>query len=193
MNSVISVVIPTHNRLDGLKKSLESLLRQKQLPDEVIVVDDGSRLAVEYSVFEGFPTQVKCILLRNDEPKGGNNARNQGVMAASGDYIAFLDDDDQFKPNKVEVLQREIAKNASVDVFYHPAHIHMLNEGVSYISKPYGFSQDEDVYRSLLVQNRIGGTPMVTVRKQALLDVGLFDEQMPAMQDYELWLRLAKK
>lgn len=188
----ISVVIPTHNRREGLKASLQSLYEQTCLPDEIIVIDDGSSSAVNSSIFSIFPEEVKCVLLRNEIPKGGNNARNQGVMAAGGEYIAFLDDDDQFKPNKIEVLQAEITANPTVDIFYHPAHIHMLNEGVSYFAKPYVFAEKEDVFRTLLTQNKIGGTPMVAVRRKVLLSVGLFDENMPSLQDYELWLRLAK-
>lgn len=192
MKSTISVVIPTHNRPTGLALSLKSILGQTCLPAEIIVVDDGSFPVVEDSIFDGFPTSIKCTLLRNEQPKGGNNARNRGIKAATGDYIAFLDDDDQFKPEKIQVVAQAIEANPSVDVFYHPAHIHMVNENLSYYSKPYQFKSDDDIFQLLLVSNRIGGTPMTVVRKQTLLDVGLFDEEMPAMQDYELWLRLAK-
>lgn len=188
----ISVVIPTHNRPENLTESLKSIAKQSLLPAEVIVVDDGSLPAVEEKIFANFPSTVNCVLLRNNTSKGGNNARNQGIMVANGNYIAFLDDDDQFKPNKIEVLTEEIIANLKADIFYHPAHIHMVNENVSYITKLYKFKSTDDIFKALLVQNRIGGTPMVTIRKQALLDVGLFDEEMPALQDYDLWLRMAK-
>lgn len=191
MEASISVVIPTHNRPEGLARSLDSILNQTVMPEQVVIVDDGSTPSVSVDVFAAFPDSVRCTLLRNEKPQGGNNARNKGIIAAEGRYVAFLDDDDQFKPEKVEVLKHEISLNLGFDVFYHPAHIHMLNEGVSYYSKICRFDEKE-LFRALLVQNRIGGTPMVTVRKKALIDVGLFDEEMPALQDYELWLRLAK-
>lgn len=188
----ISVVIPTHNRLDGLASAIFSLSEQTVRPDEIIVIDDGSDQAVPASIFQGFPADVRTVLIRNETPKGGNHARNRGVLSATGDYIAFLDDDDTFKPKKIELLKKSAQENPSVDLIYHPAHIHMVNEGVSYFSKPKKFESDEEVFRRLLVSNLIGGTPMVTVRRTALLHAGLFDENMPALQDYELWIRLAK-
>jgi len=159
----------------------------------LIVVDDGSNPPVSEKVFAGCPSGLSKKLLRNDSPKGANNARNRGIRAARGEWIAFLDDDDEFFPEKIEVVSKAINKKVSpVDVIYHPAHIFMVNEGVSYISKPTGFSPEDDVFRKLLIKNHIGGTPMVVVKKAALLNVGLFDEALQSLQDYELWLRLAK-
>ena len=68
----------------------------------------------------------------------------------------------------------------------------MVNEKVSYITKPYSFKKEDDIFKMQLIKNIIGGTPMVTVKRKALLNVGLFDESLPALEDYELWLRLAK-
>lgn len=192
-NVTISIVIPTHNRPIGLREALKSIAKQTKLPKEVIVVDDGSNPIVSESVFRDLPQSVDYILLRNEMPKGGNNARNQGIMIARGSFIAFLDDDDRFKPNKIEVVQREINFRPDTDVLYHPAHIHMVNEGASYHSKLYNFKKNDNIFRALLVQNFVGGTSMVVVRRQCLIDVGMFDEKMPALQDYEMWLRLSKR
>lgn len=192
MKPSISVIIPTHNRPQGLKDSLESIRTQSLLPNEIIVVDDGSTPPVSKNIFDGFTNKTQCTLIRNETPQGGNNARNKGILAAKSDYIALLDDDDKFKPNKIEILSKEISNNPSYDIFYHAAQIHMLNEKVSYFTKPHRFMDNEDVFSVLLVKNVIGGTPMITARKKSLLDVGLFDEKMPALQDFELWLRLAK-
>lgn len=188
---LISVVIPTHNRLANLQESLASVLNQTVLPDEVIVVDDGSATPVTDAVFEGFPNTISTLLIRNEVPMGGNNARNKGVLATAADYIAFLDDDDRFKQNKIEELRKTVEQNPEADVIYHPAHIHMVNEGVSYYSRPRVFKSGENIYRILLLENVIGGTPMVTLKRDTLLKVGLFDEKMPALQDHELWLRMA--
>src|SRR5690554_1147533 len=192
MSFTVSVVIPTHNRPAGLQDALASLLKQTVLPDEVVVVDDGSQESVPKTIFDFFLAEVEVKLLRNEKPMGGNNARNRGVLASTSDYIAFLDDDDAFKPNKIEELKKAIYASNEADIIYHPAHIHMANEGVSYFSKPKAFKDGEDVFRHLLVKNVIGGTPMVTIKRRSLVDVGLFDEKMPALQDYELWLRMAK-
>lgn len=190
----ISVVIPSHNRLPGLQKSLESLWNQEIIPDEVIVIDDGSQLPLTKDIFLKAPDNIKKKLLRNDTASGANHARNRGILASKCDYIAFLDDDDMFKPEKIKMLKETIQKKPSADVIYHPAHIHMPNEGITYISKPKDITNNsQEALHLLLIGNPIGGTPMVTVRKQALIDSGLFDETLPAMQDRDMWLRLAEK
>lgn len=188
----VSVVIPTHNRLGGLASAISSLAQQTALPDEIVIVDDGSDKAVTHEIFRDIPESVRTTLLRNESPRGANHARNRGILSAAGDYIAFLDDDDTFKPKKIEILKKVIAENPHVDLIYHPAHVHMVNEGVSYFTKPREFREGEDAFRRLLISNVIGGTPMVAVRRKSLLEAGLFDEKMPALQDYELWIRLAK-
>lgn len=192
MTNSISVVIPTHDRGEDLGKSINSIFCQTKLPNELIVVDDRSNPSVSSDIFNNASEKISCRLIRNEIPRGANHARNLGIGAAQGEFIAFLDDDDEFKNNKIEVLFDEVEKNTDIDVFYHPAEIHMVKEKVVYFSKPKAFFPGEDIFRSLLVSNKIGGTPMVVVRKSALIDVGLFDEKMPALQDYELWLRLAK-
>ena len=193
-NNPTSVVIPTHNRPGGLEAAVNSVFNQTMLPKELIVVDDGSNPPVSEEIFAGCPSGLSTKLLRNESPKGANNARNRGIKEAAGEWVAFWDDDDEFFPEKVEVVSKAInEKRGDVDLIYHPAHVFMINEGVSYISKPTGFSPEDDVFRKLLIKNHIGGTPMVVAKKDALLKAGLFDELLPALQDYELWLRLAKQ
>lgn len=188
---MISVVIPSHNRPDGLMNSLESICSQTLLPREVIVIDDGSTPPISNNIFDGFPDAIKTVLLRNPIAKGANDARNRGVLKANGEFIAFLDDDDRFKLNKIEYLTSAIKKNPHIDVFYHPAHIHMPYESVSYISKPNQIKQGPEGVKQLLIGNPIGGTPMVTIRKKAIVKAGMFDQSFPALQDKELYTRLA--
>ncbi len=193
MKPVITVVIPTHNRPDGLAAAVDSIFNQTLLPGELIVVDDGSNPPVTQDVFLACPNGLTAKLTRNESPKGAPNARNRGILEANGDWIAFLDDDDEFFPEKIEWVSDTINKSdKSIDLIYHPAKINMLNERISYYSKPRKFSEGEDVFRLLLLKNHIGGTSMVVARKSALLTSGLFDEQLPALQDYEMWLRMAK-
>ena len=193
MNNSISVVIPTHNRPDGLAAAVKSVFNQTLQPKELIVVDDGSNPPVTEDVFTGCPAGLTTKLIRNEHPKGANNARNRGIVEATGEWIAFLDDDDEFFKDKIAAVSEVIAeKGDAIDLIYHPAHIFMVNEGVSYISKPKKFLPEDDVFRQLLIKNHIGGTSMVIARKEALVKAGMFDEQLPALQDYELWLRMIK-
>jgi len=188
---MISVIIPTHNRSQDLILALKSVYSQTHLPYEIIVVDDGSSPAILEEIFDSAPESIKCMLLRNNKAKGANFSRNLGVQAATGQYIAFLDDDDQFYDNKLECVNKLIRDVADVDLIYHPAEVHMVNQNVTYVSKPKIFSNSDNLVDELLLSNYIGGTSMVVLRKTALIDIGYFDVSMPALQDYELWLRFA--
>jgi glycosyltransferase involved in cell wall biosynthesis len=165
---------------------------QTRLPCEVVVVDDGSAPPVSLdglAVPQGLPLR----LIRNAAPAGPARARNLGIAAARGKWIAFLDDDDEFKPGKIEVVSRALERlGDAADVLYHPAEILMVNEGVRYISKPRAPDKAAGMYRELLVRNIVGGTPMLVVRTRCLLDQGAFDASLGALEDYELWLRLAR-
>jgi len=190
---MITVVIPSHNRVDELKRALHSVYVQSEKPSEIIVIDDGSSPQVENSIFDDCPEEITTILLRNEIARGANHARNRGIKAASEEWIAFLDDDDEYISSKIKDSKTAISKcQNNVDVLYHPAQIKMVNEGVSYITNPMGDYED-GLFRKLLIKNTIGGTPMVLVKRDAIISVGYFDESMKSRQDYDLWLRLAKK
>lgn len=190
----ISVLIITRDRPDELRRALASVLAQTLLPREVVVVDDGSTppvtldgLALAQS--QGLPLR----LIRNAVSAGPARARNLGIAAAAGAWIAFLDDDDEFKPGKIAVVSRALERlKDKVDVLYHPADIVMRNEGVRYVSKPRAPAGPDDMVRALLVRNIVGGTPMVVARKRTLVDAGAFDASLDALEDYELWVRLAR-
>ncbi len=189
----ISVVIPTHNRQEELKRALKSLFEQTVLPDEVIVVDDASQPAVNDDIFNDAPGSVSTKLLRHALPEGAASARNNGIKNASGDWIAFLDDDDTFFLNKIEKLITIIENNPNVDFIYHPALIHLVNEKVSYRTKPGKLSDIETNFSNLLSRNEIGGTSMVFVKRDLALEVGGFDKQFIPIEDYEFYLKLAEK
>ncbi len=192
MNNPVSVVIPTHNRPDGLAEAVKSIFKQTLLPKELIVVDDGSKPPVSEGVFAGCPTGLIAKLFRNESPKGANNARNRGINEATGEWIAFLDDDDAFFVQKIDVINEFILKNPKADLFYHPAEINLVREKITYTSGTSDASKYKDLVKQLLIRNIVGGTSMVVIRKSSLADVGGFDETLPAMQDKELYIRLAK-
>ena len=188
----ISVVIPTHNRPGGLAAAVKSVFNQTLLPKELIVVDDGSNPPVSEEVFAGCPAGLSTKLLRNESPKGANNARNRGIREASEEWIAFLDDDDAFYHQKIEAVNKSILKNPGADLFYHPAEINLIRENISYASGSSDASKYKDLVKQLLIRNIVGGTSMVIIRKSSLAEVNGFDEDLPAMQDKELYIRLAK-
>jgi glycosyltransferase involved in cell wall biosynthesis len=188
----ISVLICTHNRHRELRRAIASVAAQTLLPAELIVVDDGSTPPVS---LEGLvlPAALPLRLIRNAAPAGPARARNLGIAAAGGSWIAFLDDDDAFMPGKLDAVARTLASlRDAADVLYHPAEIVMVNEGVRYRSRPQAAVDAPAMYRALLVRNVVGGTPMVVARTRSLLACGGFDESLGALEDYELWLRLAR-
>lgn len=130
----VTVVIPTHNRSDGLDAAVKSVFNQTLLPKELIVVDDGSIPPVSEEVFYGCPSGLSTKLLRSESPKGANNARNRGIKEATGEWIAFLDDDDAFFIQKIEVVNNSIQNHPQADLFYHPAEINLIRENISYAS-----------------------------------------------------------
>jgi glycosyltransferase involved in cell wall biosynthesis len=192
----ISVLIITHNRHAALRRAIASVSQQTLLPMELIVVDDGSTPPVSRDglALPGvLPEALPLRLIRNPAPMGPARARNIGIAAAAGSWIAFLDDDDEFSPDKIDTVARALGRlRESADVLYHPAEIVMVNEGVRYTSRPGAADGAQEMYRALLVRNIVGGTPMAVVRKQSLLANGGFDESLAALEDYELWLRLAR-
>src|SRR5207253_1122849 len=106
------------------------------LPRELVIVDDGSTPPVSLDGLQ-VPQALPLRLIRNALPSGPARARNIGIAAADGAWIAFLDDDDEFKPGKIEAVARALDElGDAADVLYHPAEIVMANEGVSYTSRP---------------------------------------------------------
>lgn len=188
---MISVVIITHNRQQELVRALRSVQSQTVMPAEVIVIDDGSTPAVDQKTILTALGGISCRLLRNDVPRGPSGARNMGIRAAAGEWIAFLDDDDEFDRNKVAALADEIDRHPGIDLIYHPATVYMVNEKIVYDTQPQ--SLQTDAYATLLKKNVVGGTSMVTARKTSLLHAGEFDESLKAFEDYELWLRMAQR
>lgn len=188
---MISVVIASHNRIDSLRLALESVYQQTELPNEIVVVDDASTIKVPQDIFINCPHQIQTQLIRNETSLKASGARNVGIKNATSDYVSFLDDDDQFMPTKIEEISDLIKKENLPDVIYHAAKITLVNERISYFTKPGSYSS-KTFFNEMLISNKVGGTSMVIGKKSALLSVGLFDQSLPAIEDYELWLRLAK-
>lgn len=193
-NPSFSVVIATHNRPEELKRAVASILNQSSLPNEIIIVDDASLPPVNIDLASFSKAAVPIHVIRNETAKGPAGARNQGIFASVAEWVAFLDDDDEFLPAKIQRLKEFIADDKTgIEFVYHAARIKMVNEGVMYDTSPSPLPSDDTLYKSLLVQNIIGGTPMVAVKRAVLVANGGFDAKLKALEDYELWIRLASR
>ncbi|MEZ5651324.1 MAG: glycosyltransferase [Burkholderiaceae bacterium] len=180
---LISVVMPVYNGAATIVESIQSALDQTLTPIEIIVVDDGSQDDTLARI-ERFGELVR--VLRQD--RGGNaSARNLGLNEARGDWIAVLDADDIWAPNK---LERQIRHCQDADVIYSVTRNFGDCSAVGEITHLTDLRRPDDPLRSLMLDNFITHSS-VLVRRDALLAVDGYDAALRTACDWDLWLRLA--
>ncbi|RMD45126.1 MAG: glycosyltransferase family 2 protein [Aquificota bacterium] len=187
----VSVILPTFNRAKYLDRAISSVLSQSFYDFELIIVDDASTDNTEEIV--GMFKDERIIYVKNPKNLGGAGARNIGIKMAKGDFIAFQDSDDLWHPDKLE-LQMKVFEKAEEDVaVVYTAFIRKVGEKELIVPPPYVKKTEGYIYKELLTHINFVGTPTAVIRKEALEDVGYFDERFPRLQDWDLFLRLAKK
>lgn len=182
---MFSIIVPSYNRKAEIPNLLASLMQQTLHNFEVIIVDDCSKEAVEN--FEQYPFDV--TILRNEKNQGAAQSRNIGVAQARYEWLLFLDDDDRFLPNKCEVLAKTIEQNPELNFIYHPAECRMVNEGFTYFTRPHYDTKLLTLDNMLLV-NKIGGMPMLAVKKSLFEEVGGLSAELYSLEDYDFILKL---
>jgi len=182
----ISVVIPSYNRRHTLERALRSVIEQTSAVDEIILVDDGSTDDSAAMTTQLFP-DVKLIRQSN---RGVSAARNRGIRAARHDWIALLDSDDSWLPHKIQSI-REAALLHPGHVLYHSDEIWM-RRGVRVNPKQKHRKSGGWIFKQCLPLCAISPSASV-LRKSTLQALGLFDESLPACEDYDLWLRLCHR
>jgi glycosyltransferase involved in cell wall biosynthesis len=185
MSPKVSVVIPVFNRRVTVRRAIESVLAQTCQDFEIIVVDDGSTDATAASV--AALADHRITLIRHERNRGGSAARNTGIRASSGPYVAFLDSDDAWLPAKLE-RQLEMFERSSdrVGLVYTGAERIYADGSISqHIPRRHA-----NLVRPLLSLNVIGGTSVGMVRRDVLETLGGFDESLPSSQDLDLWFRV---
>jgi len=179
----ISVVIPTHNRLESLARAVESVLEQSRPIDEIIIVDNGSEPPVDPERFRRLHGSV--LVVRNDVAVGAAAARNMGVAHATGDFVAFLDDDDTWTPNKLEFVEDCLASHPDTDVVIHRTGYHVPAGPPSRVCSPV-----EDPLERM-IRSQPPHVDGVTIRR-SLHGNGPFDETMAGAEDLDYLISLAK-
>lgn len=187
---MISVIITTYKReLPILKRAIETVMKQTEKDIELIVVNDYPEYdALIRALMKEYPT-IRYI--SHKERQGACKARNDGIAAANGIYIAFLDDDDEWEENKLE-RQKKVMEETSADFVY------CTGRTINDISGEYSSMEfihecrSDDPVREMLKGNFMGGCSFPLIKKSVLNQLGGFDLDMPASQDYELWLRICK-
>lgn len=183
---LVSVIIPTYNRAEMLKEAIESALMQTYLAIELIVVDDGSSDNT-HKIIEVFKDRIKRICIQNS---GVSHARNVGIKASKGEFIAFLDSDDLWLKDKVQV-QIDYFKSHSSECICQTEEIWIRNGkrvNPKNIHKKYSGQIFEKCIPLCIVS-----PSAVMIRRKVFEDIGCFDEKMPACEDYDLWLRSSLK
>jgi glycosyltransferase involved in cell wall biosynthesis len=185
----VSVIIPSYNTATLIGDALDSVLAQTYRDFEIITVNDGSPDTPELErVLERYRERIVYLKQENRRACG---ARNNAIRHAGGEYLAFLDSDDSWMPTYLEEQIRRLDADSSLDMIYCDCLIEAdgLQAGKTHMQMcP---SQGPVTFESLLLekcQPPISGT---VVRRQALINAGLFDESLKMCDDFEMWLRLA--
>lgn len=184
---LVSAVIPTYNNAALVGDGVASALAQTHQPIEVIVVDDGSTDNT-LDRLQRFGSEVRII---QQEHAGPAVARNAGIRAASGEYVAFLDADDLWLPEKVARCVALLEANANAGVAYTGVRIFEMDTGSRYLLDQY--AKSGHLARDLFMECRGVNTSTLVVRKKCLAAVGGFDEEFFRAQDWDLMIRLAEQ
>lgn len=185
----ISVVIPAYNSARTLDRALSSVRRQTLLPGETLVVDDCStddtpRIVAAYA-------DIGARLITLTQRGGASNARNVGVRAAKGEFVAFLDADDEWLEAKLERQLAIIAADAQMSFVSCRAKLLGVNGYIiGSIHDGVPVATGGEAWRALLAHNFIA-TPCVMARRDTLLQLGGFDTSLPIAEDQDMWIRLA--
>ncbi len=182
----ISVIIPAFNRCGLLPRAIESVLRQQGAVFEIIVVDDGSTDGTAEMLERSFP-QITCIRQSRQGPAA---ARNRGLEAASGEWIAFLDSDDEWLDGKL-LAQMEFFRQNPAYPLCQTEEIWIRNGRRVNPMKKHKKSGGQ-IFEQCLPLCIISPSA-VMMHRDLFAQVGLFDETLPACEDYDLWLRVTAR
>lgn len=178
---LISVIIPTRNRSSQLIKAIDSALSQTWANIEIIVVDDAS----DDETSNIIPTKYSDIkYIRNTSPQGGSFARNIGIKNSNGIYIAFLDDDDTWLPEKLELQVSQFKSRDDVSL------VTCSYYEINLSKKRYVRVREVNHLQDLLCQNSLGGASMYLTKKDFLLKVGCFDSSLSSGQDWDILIKM---
>jgi glycosyltransferase involved in cell wall biosynthesis len=183
---LVSVVIPAYNRANVLPRAINSVLAQTYKDFEIIVVDDCSKDNTGEVMKQFSDPRIRYI--KHERNKGGNAARNTGIKASEGEFVAFLDSDDEWLPIKLEKQLPAFTKS-NVGLVY--SGFIFIEESVA-TQRRYLVNKTEDFRQDLLVTNFVGTASVAVVRKVLLNRINGFDETLRSCQDWDLYLRLSE-
>jgi len=189
---MVSVIITTYNRpVERVKNAIYSVIRQTYKDWELLVINDfpqDKKLSDEIAcmIEEIHDSRIRYIV--NDVNRGANYSRNRGVSEAKGEFVAFLDDDDEWLSEK---LEKQISQFTKPEIGIVCCKFYVKRQGSEDKILPKKIVLD-NCFERILVGNFIGPTSMPLIRKKYISQIGGFDEKMKSCQEYDLWIRLIK-
>ena len=186
----ISIIIPAYNAEQTIIKTIESIQRQTFTDYEIIVIDDGSTDQTKDVVSRIEDRRLKISAYQN---AGAATARNRGIAQATGKYLAFIDADDLWTPDKLELQLEALQKNPTAGVAYSWTTSVFLykQKEVWHPCNPVLF--EGNVYPKMLLGNFLASGSNPLIRQEAILSVGGFDSDLLHCEDWDFYLRLAAK
>lgn len=182
----VSVIIPAYNGMEYLPQTVDSVLQQTCQDWEMIIVNDGSTDCTSEWVGQLTDRRVKLISQTN---QGNCAARNTGIINARGEYIAFLDADDLWKPTKLAKQVEMLEQNPEVGLVY--TWVERIDHSGKSLGKPFKSNLAGNIWEKLLDKNVIA-TSSAIIRRCCFERVGLFDKNLKSfVEDWDLWLRIA--
>ncbi len=186
---LVSVVIPAFNAKRTIQRALDSVALQNWQPLEVIVVDDASTDGTADAVEDLAKSGVR--LVRMSRNGGASAARNHGIRAAAGKYVAFLDADDTWLPEKLRHQIAALEANSRMSIVTcNSILVNAEGEVVRESHQRYAPVAGAEAWKTLLAYNFIP-TPTVVARKDRLMEAGEFNTALPLAEDLDMWIRLA--
>jgi len=182
---LVSIVIPTYNRVDFLRCAINSVLFQTVQDFEIIVIDDASSDSTQEFLLNLRKSNDRISYIRNEISLGGGGARNVGISASRGKWVAFLDDDDEWVNTKLEI-QLEVLNSNPAAIACSGAYKQLFTSGRSKIKYPPG----KVALETLLKGNCLGGASLCMCLRKVLNDIGGFDVNLRSGQDWDLWVNL---
>lgn len=185
----ISIIVPTYNRAGMIHRAIESIKVQTFNDWELIVVDDASTDNTEEIIRTYVKNDQRIRYLKHEKNKGGSVARNSGIQISKGSYIAFLDDDDRWHPEKLRLQYDYLQNYPETGLIY---------SGFCYVD----YETDKIIKRvrpryqgnvsSIILKTNIIGSPTPLIRSECFQRAGLFDDQLTSCQDWDMWIRISQ-
>ena len=183
----ISVIIPTYNRCDLLKRAINSVIKQTITPKEIIIVDNGSTDQTYQMVSSLFP-EINYFI---EKKRGVSAARNKGILESKSKWIAFLDSDDTWKPTKLEKqMEFSIFNQDKYRIIHTDENWYRNKKFLNQLKKHK--KSGGNIFKNSLQLCCISPSSVV-LKKQIFEEYGLFDENLEVCEDYDMWIRITSK